>query len=314
MLHKTIKIRIMKKIIYLFAAAITFANAVDAQIVVPSSWYGDFVKIDCKENMNDQVYEMEYDLWGDDSGNFTIESTGKNQFSVVGDDHAHKRTKAEYKVIGGQEMLLFKDSKGNILEHCVRSTKEWEKVIEDDVFQTLEGDYVDESGVKYAFKGNRLTMGGNSYNLSIDHDMFYILTIDGTDYWWSISTTGINLYHIVDGEYGREPGNLYHRLKNVSPNGRWAFLSTKIVPDFLMWRYNSELIRIMRNEIYARKGYVFSSADLKAYFSKQPWYKPLNNNAAVQLNDIETLNVEILKGNIVDREGSDDMEIEEGLK
>lgn len=31
---------------------------------------------------------------------------------------------------------------------------------------------------------------------------------------------------------------------------------------------------IMRNEIYARKGYIFKRKDLQIYFSKQPWYKP----------------------------------------
>jgi hypothetical protein len=70
----------------------------------------------------------------------------------------------------------------------------------------------------------------------------------------------------------------------------------------------------MRNEIYARHGYVFNSADLKAYFSKQPWYKPLNNNSAVKLTPIENLNVELIKGNIEARVGTDDVEIEEGLK
>ena len=36
-----------------------------------------------------------------------------------------------------------------------------------------------------------------------------------------------------------------------------------------MWRYPSGMVRIIRNEIYARHGYVFNSADLKEYFSKQ---------------------------------------------
>lgn len=33
-------------------------------------------------------------------------------------------------------------------------------------------------------------------------------------------------------------------------------------------------LRFLRNEIYARHGYIFNSADLKNYFNKQDWYKP----------------------------------------
>jgi len=33
-------------------------------------------------------------------------------------------------------------------------------------------------------------------------------------------------------------------------------------------------LRLLRNEIYARHGRQFKSADLRKYFSKQPWYKP----------------------------------------
>jgi len=51
----------------------------------------------------------------------------------------------------------------------------------------------------------------------------------------------------------------------------------------------------MRNEIYARHGYVFSSADLKAHFAKMSWYKPLNDNSKVQLSQLEQLNVDLIK-------------------
>ncbi len=35
---------------------------------------------------------------------------------------------------------------------------------------------------------------------------------------------------------------------------------------------------IMRNEIYARKGYVFKRQDLQTYFEKQPWYEGKTND------------------------------------
>ncbi len=55
-----------------------------------------------------------------------------------------------------------------------------------------------------------------------------------------------------------------------------------------------EQLRLMRNEILARHGYVFKSQDLRDYFSKKPWYKPAANNN-VKLNIIEQTNVELIK-------------------
>ena len=51
----------------------------------------------------------------------------------------------------------------------------------------------------------------------------------------------------------------------------------------------------MRNFILARRGYVFQSKDLKAYFEKQPWYKPADSNDDVQLSLLERLNIELIK-------------------
>lgn len=55
------------------------------------------------------------------------------------------------------------------------------------------------------------------------------------------------------------------------------------------------MLRIMRNEIYARHGYNFASAGLKKYFSKQKWYKPVKSNSEVKLSEVEQYNVDIIK-------------------
>jgi hypothetical protein len=51
-------------------------------------------------------------------------------------------------------------------------------------------------------------------------------------------------------------------------------------------------LRIARNEIYARKGRYFESADLKARFERFPWYSPHTWNP--KLNAIEEANVALL--------------------
>ena len=51
--------------------------------------------------------------------------------------------------------------------------------------------------------------------------------------------------------------------------------------------------KIMRNEIYARHGYIFQTRDMIEYFNAQPWYTPRTRN--VRLSEIETYNVQLIK-------------------
>jgi hypothetical protein len=52
-------------------------------------------------------------------------------------------------------------------------------------------------------------------------------------------------------------------------------------------------LSIARNEIFARRGRIFNSPDLRAYFSKFQWYQPRASEVA--LNAVESQNVEIIR-------------------
>ena len=54
-------------------------------------------------------------------------------------------------------------------------------------------------------------------------------------------------------------------------------------------------LRILRNSIFAKHGYIFKSEDLKMYFSQFEWYKPEFNNVNHKLNSVEKENIKILK-------------------
>lgn len=56
-----------------------------------------------------------------------------------------------------------------------------------------------------------------------------------------------------------------------------------------------EELQLLRNEILARKGYVFSSDIYSKYFENQSWYKPVLSNDKIELNAIEKQNVELIK-------------------
>lgn len=70
--------------------------------------------------------------------------------------------------------------------------------------------------------------------------------------------------------------------------------SEKLTKEMLSLIYEHEL-DYMRNEIFARKGYVFSNPKYQRYFESFSWYTPAPDNRSVVLTDIEAFNVELLK-------------------
>ena len=67
----------------------------------------------------------------------------------------------------------------------------------------------------------------------------------------------------------------------------------KLTTDALVDK-SSEDIRVMRNEIFAEHGYIFSDSKLSSYFKRMDWYVPKSKNVSGSLSDIEKKNIEIL--------------------
>ena len=53
-------------------------------------------------------------------------------------------------------------------------------------------------------------------------------------------------------------------------------------------------LRLLRNEIFARKGYKFNSEDLRKHFSSFEWYKPKYDNVDSILSDIDKKNIQTI--------------------
>ena len=92
---------------------------------------------------------------------------------------------------------------------------------------------------------------------------------------------------------GATAGSVVYETSDANVNGDYSFASLiKLTEDDLMGFTKAEL-RIIRNEIYARHGYIFDSKDLRDYFMKKEWYKPRTKN--VKLSAIEQYNVNLIK-------------------
>ncbi len=53
-------------------------------------------------------------------------------------------------------------------------------------------------------------------------------------------------------------------------------------------------LRILRNEIFAKHGYIFKSEDLRKHFSQQDWYEPLYDNVDSLLTENDKLNIQLI--------------------
>jgi hypothetical protein len=81
----------------------------------------------------------------------------------------------------------------------------------------------------------------------------------------------------------------------VFAQGRYQQASTRLLTPADIQGLPSKELKIMRNEIFARHGYIFKTNDMKAYFTAQPWYRPQRADVSSMLTVIEKKNVELIK-------------------
>jgi hypothetical protein len=60
-------------------------------------------------------------------------------------------------------------------------------------------------------------------------------------------------------------------------------------------RYTQYQLKIMRNEIFARHGYIFKTAEMKNHFATKTWYSPRYNDVNNMLTDIEKQNIKTIQ-------------------
>ena len=80
-----------------------------------------------------------------------------------------------------------------------------------------------------------------------------------------------------------------------APGNEFLYLSQRLLTEQDLAGWSEQDMRTVRNAIYARHGYKFKSADLREYFSRFSWYKPLYDNVDSKLNSIEKKNIAFIK-------------------
>ena len=87
----------------------------------------------------------------------------------------------------------------------------------------------------------------------------------------------------------------------AAEGGRWPWTSGRLIRPAELGPLSLEELELMRNEIYARHGWIFRRPDLRNYFESQPWYRPRSANAfysnrqvEAELSPIERRNLQII--------------------
>lgn len=74
------------------------------------------------------------------------------------------------------------------------------------------------------------------------------------------------------------------------PEASTRLLTTSDLVDRSPWE-----LRVMRNEIFARHGYIFKTPEMRSYFAGQRWYSPRRDDVSMLLSEIEAQNVKLIR-------------------
>lgn len=104
--------------------------------------------------------------------------------------------------------------------------------------------------------------------------------------------SGVGLSHLKPNKF-----NVYSNKLNVSQTSlilSVAMMRQKIPEEFFMQTANLKQLYFLRNEVFARQGFVFGKDDLIEHFSRFGWYIP-DENAEIKLSEITEENLKTIK-------------------
>ena len=236
-----------------------------------------------------------------------------------------------HKTIEGQDVLLIygreRTLKDILLRYEGRSTNKWyelshgfDSVLESNIRRQIMGSFYTSDQLAWHITSDSILIFSLS---SIPNQPFYgyaytihwgetdspdgFLTLsDGRILCYKFTADGLDIYKGVIHVEGNDlewitPGDLLCQLHKTNLDnpvpGRWPEASTSLLTRGYLSPYPTEVLRLIRNEIYARHGYRFSDKELtQFYHSGGLWYGTalLKAQNPLVLTEIEKLNVELI--------------------
>ncbi len=283
------------------------------------------IKSGSKWNISNLVYEAKINT--DKTITFTAMAEGeelafrltpnyskKNEFVLSEELNADgfnpfsKTPRAKYIEKEGWKLICLYDQKGNL--HNVLDGSffgEGEKVAMGKWMEQIMGKYVDGYGdtleIGHEVIYEKGVARAEYKNIAFNGTVTGVLSINGlTDLegmWEAVQTLdGLTLYEVEQDEYGMfKRKDQKKTLSWVNSEPRFGYANRILLNDKLFQKMPKSTLRIMRNSILAKHGYMFSSRDLADYFASQPWFSPRPSNDGIndELSLVESLNIELIK-------------------
>lgn len=91
-------------------------------------------------------------------------------------------------------------------------------------------------------------------------------------------------------KHAPRPASQARSIPGIYPEGSTRLLRISDIRGLTNWD-----LKVMRNEIFARQGYIFKTEEMSTYFRSQPWYQPRFTNVESRLSPIEKMNVKFIQ-------------------
>jgi len=246
---------------------------------------------------------------------FRLTPNGKkpNEFTI-GEDSCvdgfnpfSKVARVKYIEKQGWKLLCMYDDKGNlqeildgsiVLDGYVMAVDKW--------MQQMMGQYVMADGTQVSIGYKEIYVDGETCpfeHVNFNDCVTGIIQVEGGNRFNGLhevvlTLDGAVLYEVESDEYGffKRKG---HKdvLKWVDNEPRFGYANFLLLNDKRFRLLKKSTLRVMRNSILAKHGYMFSSPDLVKYFGSKPWFtpRPSNDDINESLSLVEKLNIELIK-------------------
>ena len=130
---------------------------------------------------------------------------------------------------------------------------------------------------------------GNSKSFLMPFLLLIVVIVSGIYVWRAITNPSTNNQSTTTTYESTSNNSSYFSQED------YPFTAQRAIKESELTSYSKEELSIMRNEIFARHGYIFKRADLKEYFSQKSWYNPQYSNVDNSLSAIEKQNVAVIQ-------------------
>lgn len=300
---------ILKSLLAFLGFGISFVDAADLSSSECSGWQNGYIFL-VKDKLSD--FEISYVGGTVHEGGYTglIKDMGNDNYLYYSgiDDNGLKAVITSPIGPNSNVYMLVRNEKGeyvDIYKSCENCNLNMlEQIEQNDWFSLLSGTY-HNSKTGYKLEINFVEDGKFRFKDNNHDELFsfervnhfaapVIKLSDGTSFYLIQTIDGLDLYKAELNDGYIEKGALLENLVRDGDTPRWQFTRSELLTTGMLSKIPTELLRYVRNEIFARYGRSFQNKELNKYFTKMPWYETSSTFKDSNLSAIEGMNVSII--------------------